>query len=113
MNAIEIDQLEKRFDDFQAVRGISFQVETGEIFSLLGPNGAGKSTTISILSGLLEPTSGQAAIMGHSITQEAEAAKASLGVVPQDIALYPDMSARENLVVMTKSAPAATLRCSL
>ncbi|MCK7461809.1 MAG: ABC transporter ATP-binding protein [Sphingobacterium sp.] len=65
--------------------------------SLLGPNGAGKSTTISMLSGLLAPTEGDASIMGHSVTKEPEAAKASLGVVPQDIALYPDLSARENL----------------
>ena len=70
--------------------------------SLLGPNGAGKSTTISMLSGLLEPDGGDAFIMGHSITKEAEAAKSSLGVVPQDIALYPDLSARENLVFWGK-----------
>jgi ABC-2 type transport system ATP-binding protein len=102
MNAIEVQHLKKSFDDFQAVKGISFQAEVGEILSLLGPNGAGKSTTISILAGLLEPTEGQASIMGHSITQDAEAAKACLGVVPQDIALYPDMSARENLVFWGK-----------
>jgi ABC-2 type transport system ATP-binding protein len=102
MNAIEVQQLKKSFDDFQAVKGISFHVEDGEILSLLGPNGAGKSTTISVLSGLLEPTEGQASIMGHSIIQEAEAAKACLGVVPQDIALYPDLSARENLVFWGK-----------
>jgi ABC-2 type transport system ATP-binding protein len=102
MNAIEVQQLEKSFDDFQAVQGISFHAETGEILSLLGPNGAGKSTTISMLSGLLEPTAGEAAIMGHSITREAEAAKACLGVVPQDIALYQDMSARENLLFWGK-----------
>jgi len=102
MNAIEVQQLKKSFDDFQAVKGISFHAEDGEILSLLGPNGAGKSTTISVLSGLLEPTEGKASIMGHSITQEAEAAKSCLGVVPQDIALYPDMSARENLVFWGK-----------
>jgi ABC-2 type transport system ATP-binding protein len=76
---------------------VSFSVDSGEIFSLLGPNGAGKSTTISMLSGLLAPTDGDAFIMGHSVTKEPETAKASLGVVPQDIALYPDLSARENL----------------
>jgi ABC-2 type transport system ATP-binding protein len=72
------------------------------VLSLLGPNGAGKSTTISMLSGLLRPNSGDAAIMGHSICTASEAAKASLGVVPQDIALYPDLSARENLAFWGK-----------
>ena len=73
-------------------------MRAGEVLGLLGPNGAGKSTTISMLSGLLIPTDGDACIMGHSVTKEPAAAKASLGVVPQDIALYPDLSARENLV---------------
>jgi ABC-2 type transport system ATP-binding protein len=72
------------------------------VLSLLGPNGAGKSTTISMLSGLLAPTGGDACIMGHSVVREPELAKKSLGVVPQDIALYPDLSARENLVFWGK-----------
>jgi len=102
MNAIEIMKLKKSFGDFQAVQDASFHVDSGEVLSLLGPNGAGKSTTISMLSGLLAPTEGDACIMGHSIIKEPEAAKASLGVVPQDIALYPDLSARENLVFWGK-----------
>jgi ABC-2 type transport system ATP-binding protein len=102
MNAIEVENLKKSFGDFQAVQDASFQADSGEILSLLGPNGAGKSTTISMLSGLLAPTSGDACIMGHSILREPEAAKRSLGVVPQDIALYPDLSARENLVFWGK-----------
>ena len=97
MNAIEVKNLKKSFGELQAVQGVEFAAEQGEILSLLGPNGAGKSTTISMLSGLLTPNDGDAAIMGHSIRTEPEAAKASLGVVPQDIALYPDLSARENL----------------
>ncbi len=97
MNAIEVKNLKKSFGELQAVRGANFQVEAGRVFSLLGPNGAGKSTTISMLSGLIAPSEGEAFIMGHSVTREPEAAKASLGVVPQDIALYPDLSARENL----------------
>jgi ABC-2 type transport system ATP-binding protein len=100
--AIEVQSLHKYFGDLKAVQDATFSVETGEVLSLLGPNGAGKSTTISMLSGLLEPTKGQASIMGHSILTEPEAAKACLGVVPQDIALYPDMSARENLVFWGK-----------
>src|SRR5579859_8790 len=95
--AVEAHDLRKSYGDFKAVQGVSFAAETGEVLSLLGPNGAGKSTTISMLSGLVEPTGGDACIMGHSIRTEPEAAKTSLGVVPQDIALYPDLSARENL----------------
>jgi ABC-2 type transport system ATP-binding protein len=100
--AIEVHDLRKSFGDFQAVQGASFSAQAGEVLSLLGPNGAGKSTTISMLSGLLAPTSGEACIMGHSVTKEPETAKRSLGVVPQDIALYPDLSARENLVFWGK-----------
>ncbi len=102
MNAIEVKNLKKSFGELQAVQGVEFAAEKGEILSLLGPNGAGKSTTISMLSGLLVPNDGDATIMGHSICAEPEAAKASLGVVPQDIALYPDLSARENLVFWGK-----------
>jgi ABC-2 type transport system ATP-binding protein len=100
--AIKVDNLRKNFRELQAVQGISFEVRAGEIFSLLGPNGAGKSTTISMLSGLLEPTDGDALVMGHSIRRESTAARAALGVVPQDIALYPDLSARENLTFWGK-----------
>ena len=102
MKALSVTNLRKTFGDFVAVEDVSFEAEQGEILSLLGPNGAGKSTSISIISGLFPPTGGEAAIMGHSITQEPEAAKAHLGVVPQDIALYPDLSARENLLFWGK-----------
>ncbi len=81
-----------------AVKGVTFDIEPGELFSLLGPNGAGKTTTISMLSGLLAPTAGDARIDGHSVTAEPMAVKQVIGVVPQDIALYPTISARENLV---------------
>jgi ABC-2 type transport system ATP-binding protein len=97
MKAIEVNNLRKSFGDLQAVQDASFNVNQGEVLGLLGPNGAGKSTVLSILSGLLAPDGGEAFIMGHSVIREAELAKASLGVVPQDIALYPDLSARENL----------------
>jgi ABC-2 type transport system ATP-binding protein len=100
--AIEVQNLKKSFGDLQAVQGATFHADSGEVLSLLGPNGAGKSTTISMLSGLLAPTEGDAFILGHSLIREPEAAKASLGVVPQDIALYPDLSARENLVFWGK-----------
>jgi len=100
--AIEMQNLHKRFGDLHAVQGVSLTAQTGEILSLLGPNGAGKSTIISMLSGLLAPTEGDALVIGHSIRREPEAAKACLGVVPQDIALYPDLSARENLLFWGK-----------
>jgi ABC-2 type transport system ATP-binding protein len=95
--AIEAKSLEKSFGAVQAVDGVEFAVERGEIFSLLGPNGAGKTTTISILSGLLRPDSGEAALMGHSLARDSARARASLGVVPQEVALYMDLTARENL----------------
>jgi len=100
--AIEMQGLFKRFGDLQAVQDVSLAAQAGEILSLLGPNGAGKSTVISMLSGLLEPTAGDALILGHSIRTEPEAAKVRLGVVPQDVALYPDLSARENLIFWGK-----------
>lgn len=95
--AIQVEDLYKNFDHVQAVNGISFNIEKDEIFSLLGPNGAGKSTTISILSTLSEPTKGDAVVMGHSVRTEPMAVKQTIGVVPQEIALYPDLSAQENL----------------
>ncbi len=95
--AIRAKELRRRFGTLEAVKGIDFEVARGEIFSLLGPNGAGKSTTISMLSCLLAPTGGNAWVMGHSILDEQTAVKQSIGVVPQELALYEDMSARENL----------------
>ena len=99
MNAIlEVQNLVKKYGEFIAVNGISFEIQEGEIFSLLGPNGAGKTTTISMLSTLYSPTSGDAVIGGHSITKEPMAVKEVIGVVPQELALYEDLTARENLV---------------
>ncbi len=95
---LEVKQLVKKYGDFTAVKGISFDINEGEIFSLLGPNGAGKTTTISMLSTLYAPTSGEATIGGHSVTKEPMAVRNLIGVVPQELALYDDLSARENLV---------------
>jgi ABC-2 type transport system ATP-binding protein len=81
----------------EAVKGVSLQIHKGEIFSLLGPNGAGKTTTISMISGLIQPTRGDAFIGGFSITHQPLEAKRLLGVVPQEVALYPTLSARQNL----------------
>jgi ABC-2 type transport system ATP-binding protein len=95
--AINVQNLKKRFGEIQAVNDVSFAIQAGEIFSLLGPNGAGKTTTISMISQLLKPDGGEIQVMGHPLRSEAMQARAALGVVPQDIALYPDLSARENL----------------
>ena len=98
MSAIlEVQQLVKKYGDKVAVNGISFDIQEGEIFSLLGPNGAGKTTTISVLSTLYVPTAGDAVIGGHSVVKEPMAVRNLIGVVPQDLALYEDLTARENL----------------
>ncbi|MBE3118020.1 MAG: ABC transporter ATP-binding protein, partial [Candidatus Atribacteria bacterium] len=102
MHAIEVKNLHKTFGDLKAVDGVSFEVQQGEIFSLLGPNGAGKTTTISMLSCLLRPDEGDALVMGHSIRTDQMGVKSVLGVVPQEIALYEDLSARENLTFWGK-----------
>jgi len=92
------DNLQKSFGGQPAVRGVSFGIRRGEVFSLLGPNGAGKTTTISMLACLLAPTEGDALVGGHSVRREPEAVKRLIGVVPQDIALYLPLTARENLM---------------
>ena len=81
----------------EAVKGVELEIRQGEIFSLLGPNGAGKTTTISMISGLVTPTEGDATIGGFSITSQSMQAKRLMGFVPQEIALYPELSARQNL----------------
>ena len=98
---VDVRDVRKQYDPPKgvlAVDGVSFEIRRGEIFSLLGPNGAGKSTTISMLSCLLRPSEGDALVDGHSVVSEPQAVKTVIGVVPQDIAVYPDMTARENLV---------------
>jgi ABC-2 type transport system ATP-binding protein len=95
--AIQTHNLSKEFDGIFAVKELNLAIQKGQIFSLLGPNGAGKSTTISMLSGLLKPTEGEASIMGYNVAEHPAAAKKSLGVVPQEIALYEDLTGRENL----------------
>lgn len=94
---IEVQDLVKRFGDLLAVDGVRFTAEPGSIFGLLGPNGAGKSTTIGCISGLVEPSSGSVRVLGHDVQLEPRAARARLGVVPQELAIYEDLSARENL----------------
>lgn len=101
MGAIEVRHLRKQFDPPKgavAVDDVSFDIQEGEIFSLLGPNGAGKTTTISILSCLLRPDSGDARVGGFSVSTESSKVRGLIGVVPQDVALYDDLSGRENLL---------------
>ena len=95
--AIEVIKLRKHYGNVKAVDGISFDVRRGEIFSLLGPNGAGKTTTISTICCLLRPSQGEVRVMGHSTLTEPQLVKKELGVIPQEIALYDDLSGRENL----------------
>jgi ABC-2 type transport system ATP-binding protein len=94
---IEVSNLRKKFGDNEALKGISFRVSPGEIYGLLGPNGAGKSTTIGILCGLVKPDAGQARLNGIDISDRPVDARRVLGVVPQEVALYTEFSARDNL----------------
>jgi ABC-2 type transport system ATP-binding protein len=94
---IIVTDLVKRFGDHAAVDGVSFQIHAGEVFGLLGPNGAGKTTTISMISCLLEPSAGTVVVDGALTTKDPAKVKRALGVVPQEIALYPTLTALENL----------------
>lgn len=97
MSFLRVQGLSKHYGDLRAVDGVDFEVEQGEVFGLLGPNGAGKSTTISMISGLLRPTGGSIILKGDDVTRNPDRVKEVLGLVPQDVALYPTLTARENL----------------
>ena len=94
---LEAEKLVKKYGENVAVKGISFTMQEGEVFGLLGPNGAGKSTTISMLTCLFPPTEGSIRIYGHDVIKEANQVKRLIGIVPQDLALYPTLNARDNL----------------
>jgi ABC-2 type transport system ATP-binding protein len=94
---IEVQQLRKQYGDLTAVQDVSFTAHPGEIFGLLGPNGAGKTTTSGCISSLLTPTSGHIRVMGHDVVRDGVATRRSIGVVPQELAIYDDLSAHENL----------------
>ncbi|MCD4690218.1 ABC transporter ATP-binding protein [bacterium] len=95
---IEVRNLTKRYGTTTAVDNLSFTVHRGEVFGLLGPNGAGKTTAISILSCLIAPTSGTAQVCGFDVVRKSLDARSRIGVVPQEIALYPSLSAKQNLL---------------
>jgi ABC-2 type transport system ATP-binding protein len=96
--AIELIDVTKRFGAFTAVDSLSLRVEPGEIFGLLGPNGSGKTTTVNMLSGLSRPSSGRVRVLGYDITQQTRAVRAVLGAVPQETALYEELTAQANMV---------------
>jgi len=95
---IEVEDLQKSYGTLRAVDGISFEVPEGQLFGFLGPNGAGKTTTLSMVSGLLKPDNGRVSIAEMDVWSEPKKAKRILGLVPQDLALYEELSARENLM---------------
>jgi len=102
MNAIEVENLTKRFGDFTAVDALNFTVERGEVFGLLGPNGAGKSTLIRMLTTLVPPTSGSARVNGFDIVRSANDVRQSIGVIPQAMTSDLDLSAQENMSIFAK-----------
>jgi ABC-2 type transport system ATP-binding protein len=97
LNVLECEGLVKAFDDLVAVDDVGFHIAAGETYGLLGPNGAGKTTTISMISGILEADAGKVHVAGKEITTRTTDGNAEIGYVPQDIAIYPDLTARENL----------------
>jgi ABC-2 type transport system ATP-binding protein len=101
---VVVKDLQKSFKDFKAVDGVSFSINKGEIFGLLGPNGAGKTTTIRMLSTVLPADSGEIVIGGHAVKKDAEAVRSIIGVCPQDLALYEDLSALDNMVFFGRMA---------
>ena len=100
MQGVEIKELVKRYKGITAVDHLSLNIQQGELFSLLGVNGAGKTTVIKMLSGLTKPTAGDAMVNGHSITSEQEQIKALIGVSPQETAVAPNLSVKENLALI-------------
>src|ERR1700691_2792711 len=100
--AIDVENIVKRYGDFEAVKGITFEVAEGEICGLLGPNGAGKSTLIRMMTTLLPVTSGKAIIAGHDVSREPDAVRRAIGVIPQALTSDIDLTAEENLSIYAK-----------
>jgi ABC-2 type transport system ATP-binding protein len=96
-SAVSVTALHKRYPNVHALRGIDLEIRQGEFFGLLGPNGAGKSTLINVLAGLVKPSSGSAAVLGHDVQRDYRAARLSLGVVPQELLYDPFFRVREML----------------
>jgi ABC-2 type transport system ATP-binding protein len=100
--AIDVQNIVKSFGDFTAVKGITFQVEAGEIFGLLGPNGAGKSTLIRMMTTLIPPTSGTAMVSGFDIARDSDGVRRAIGVIPQAMTSDLELSVEENLIIFAK-----------
>lgn len=98
MSVLSVEGLRKSYSGVEVVAGISLEIVKGECFGLLGPNGAGKTTTLRLLLGLIEPDAGKISMLGHTVPQDARAARLRVGVVPQVDSLDPDFTVRENLV---------------
>ena len=101
---LEAKDLYKSFGDNKAVNGVSFNIEKGEIFGLLGPNGAGKTTTIRIVSTIIPPDHGEVAVGGYSLRSDADKVRSIIGICPQELALYADLSAFDNLLFFGRMA---------
>jgi ABC-2 type transport system ATP-binding protein len=109
---IIVENLTKKFEDVTALDSLSLEIEKGELFGLLGPNGAGKTTLITVLCGLVEPTSGSARVANHDVRREPAKVKELIGVCPQDATAYPFLSGRENVELFGKleAVPKAKLK---
>jgi ABC-2 type transport system ATP-binding protein len=95
--ALSVSELRRSYGSFEAVKGISFEIAHGEVFGLLGPNGAGKTTSISMLATAMRPSGGDATVLGHSISSERDPVRRVVGLVPQEISIYPALTAVENV----------------
>src|SRR6185437_4864722 len=95
--AIVVENIVKRYGDFEAVKGVGFAVAEGEIFGLLGPNGAGKSTLIRMMTTLIPVTAGKAFVAGHDVEREPDKVRRAIGVIPQALTSDPDLTVEENL----------------
>lgn len=100
--AIAVENIVKRYGDFEAVKGVSFRVADGEIFGLLGPNGAGKSTLIRMMTTLIPVTAGRALVAGHDVTKDPDEVRRMIGVIPQALTSDPDLTVEENLSIYAK-----------
>ena len=100
MNAIQTIKLTKKYKDLTAVERLDLEIQKGDLFSLLGVNGAGKTTTIKMLTCLTKPSNGDAIILGNSIKKDTEQVKRIIGVSPQETAVAPNLTVRENLELM-------------
>ena len=100
--AMAVDKIVKRYGDFEAVKGVSFEVAEGEIFGLLGPNGAGKSTLIRMMTTLIPVTAGKAIVAGHDVTKDSDEVRRMIGVIPQALTSDPDLTVEENLSIYAK-----------